>query len=214
MTPTGCPQLNDAGILHDGIVTNDVRPPLQARSREAWERVLTVGLDLLRTEGYDAFTVGEICRRAGVSPPSIYARVDGRAGLFLAVYDRGMHDVAATEELALEASGGTVDGIARAMATVFSEHRDLLRAVIVRAASEPALLERGAELSRGVVERFARGLDGVSPERATAIVRTLYAECSFRAMYGPAFWSSTEEAEDAFVQRLTALARSLAHATD
>ncbi|WP_354246928.1 helix-turn-helix domain-containing protein [Agromyces sp. PvR057] len=191
-------------------MTDAVRPPLQARSRDAWERVLAVGLDLLRTEGYDAFTMGEICRRAGVSAPSIYARVDGRSGLFLAVYDRGMRAVAATEDRALEASGGTIEGVARAMAAVFSEHRDLLRSVIVRAAAEPALLDRGAELSRGVVERFASRLEHVDPERAAMLVRTLYTECSFRAMYGSEFWRPTAETDDEFVERLTTLARLLA----
>ena len=63
---------------------SSVREPQQARSRASWDRVVAVGRDLLAEGGYDALTISEVCRRANVTAPSIYARVDGRAGLFRA----------------------------------------------------------------------------------------------------------------------------------
>ena len=75
-----------------------VREPKQARSREAWERVLEVGRQLIEEGGVPALTITEVCRRSGINAPSLYARVDGRAGLFAAVYERGMAEVRATEE--------------------------------------------------------------------------------------------------------------------
>jgi AcrR family transcriptional regulator len=74
------------------------RTAKQARSREAWGRVLAVGRHLVEEGGVEALTVTEVCRRSGISPPSLYARVDGKAGLFAAVYERGMADIASTEE--------------------------------------------------------------------------------------------------------------------
>ncbi|WP_426321835.1 helix-turn-helix domain-containing protein [Microbacterium sp. E-13] len=76
--------------LSPGILTSPIRPPQQARSRAAWERILDVGLRLPQQGGFDAVTIGDVCRQADVSAPSIYARVDGRAGLLLAVGERGM----------------------------------------------------------------------------------------------------------------------------
>ncbi|MCP2371837.1 AcrR family transcriptional regulator [Agromyces terreus] len=194
-------------------MTDTVRPPRQARSRDAWERVLAVGLDLLQTDGYEGLTVGEVCRRAKVSAPSIYARVDGLSGLVLAVYERGMTAVAATEDRRLAASDGTIEDVVGAMAAVFAEHRALLRAVISRAAADPALLTRGAVLSRAVIDRFAAALDSVQPEQALTLMRAVYTECSFRAMYGSTFWSDEDETDEAFVARLIAFARRLADGT-
>lgn len=195
-----------------GPVTETVRPPLQARSRDSWERVLQVGLDLLETDGYDGFTIGEICRRAKVSAPSIYARVDGRSELFLAVYEVGMRGVAKTEIAELAVSGSTVEGVTCALANVFAEHSALLRAVIARAAEDPALLAIGARISRAVVVRFSDAITGVPAERSRMLMRTVYAECSFRAMYGSAFWGEVPETELAYRERLVDLANAIAAA--
>ncbi|GAA3756809.1 hypothetical protein GCM10022240_07050 [Microbacterium kribbense] len=54
------------------------------------------GHELLEEGGYEPLTINEICRRARVTAPSIYARVDGRVELFRAVYQRTMQEVVAT----------------------------------------------------------------------------------------------------------------------
>ena len=41
----------------------EIRPPVQRRSREAWERVLNAGVELLEEGGYDAFTIAAVCDR-------------------------------------------------------------------------------------------------------------------------------------------------------
>ncbi|MGN6206648.1 TetR/AcrR family transcriptional regulator, partial [Humibacter sp.] len=87
-----------------------VREPLQARSRASWERVISVGRELLETGGFEALTISEVCRRAEVTAPSIYARVDGRAGLFRAVYEDGMREVQATEDALFAGTVGSVGG--------------------------------------------------------------------------------------------------------
>ena len=73
----------------------DVRPPLQRRSREAWQRVLDAGVELLEEGGYPAFTIAAVCDRAQVAPRALYTRVDTKDALFLAVYEHGIARVRA-----------------------------------------------------------------------------------------------------------------------
>ncbi len=51
-----------------------VRLPRQARTRAAWQRILEAGLQIVEQDGYDALTIASLCDRAGVTPPTIYAR--------------------------------------------------------------------------------------------------------------------------------------------
>jgi len=194
-----------------------VREPKQARSREAWERVLEVGRRLVEEGGVPALTITEVCRRSGINAPSLYARVDGRAGLFAAVYERGMAEVRATEERVLgplpHPGASTADraaDAAAAMAEVFREHAPFLKPVITQAESDPALLERGAGESRRLLQRVADAI-AIDPVVATEIAQTLYAECVLRTMYGAGFLTGTPETEPAFRARLarTAVARAL-----
>src|SRR3954454_17614475 len=67
-----------------------VRPPKQRRSREAWNRVLDAGVALLEDGGHEAFTIAAVCERAQVAPRALYARVDTKEALFLAVYEHGI----------------------------------------------------------------------------------------------------------------------------
>jgi AcrR family transcriptional regulator len=195
-----------------------VREPKQARSREAWERVLEVGRQLIEEGGVPALTITEVCRRSGINAPSLYARVDGRAGLFAAVYERGMAEVRATEERMLgplPRQGATTAeqaaDAAAAVAAVFRAHARFLKPVITQAESDPQLLERGAEESRRMIARAADAI-AIEPAVALEIAQTLYAECVLRTMYGAGFLTGSPETEAAFRARLarTAVARALA----
>lgn len=181
-----------------------VREPRQARSRAGWERALAVGRELLEAGGYEALTVSEVCRRAGITAPSLYARVDGRTGLFRAVYADGMRDVVASEDELLGAAEGTIAVVA-AVTAVFDRHAPLLRAVIHRAVEDPWLLARGAEASRRLQERIARALPGDDEALKRSAARLVYTECAFRAMYGPAFWVDEPESAEAFADRVAVI---------
>jgi AcrR family transcriptional regulator len=193
-----------------------VREPKQARSRESWERVLEVGRELIEEGGLGALTITEVCRRSGVSPPSLYARVDGKAGLFAAVYDRGMAEVQATEDLLFAGLPGRDASIeqqaadaAGAIARVFERHARFLRPVISTAESDPVLLARGAAESRRLLTRVAAAMD-IDADVGEEVARTLYAECVLRTIYGATFFSSDPESDAAFRARLarTATARA------
>lgn len=199
---------------HHGMVSEVVRPPLQARSRAGWERALEVGLELLQEGGYEALTVSEVCRRAAISAPSLYARVDGRLGLFRAVYERGMAQVIVTEDRVFAEASGSLERTVDAVVEVFETHGALLRAVIRHAASDPDLLHRGAAESRRVLDRIVDALPPAPSEAATIVARLLYTESAFRAMYGERFWSDAGESREAFSSRLLFAARRILHASD
>lgn len=193
-----------------------VREPKQARSRKAWERALDVGQQLLEEGGIEALTIADVCRRSNMSPPSLYARVDGLAGLFAAVYDRGMAQVAATEEqvfaglprVGAEPRQRALDASA-AIADVFSRHASFLRPIIGVAGRDPALLRRGASESRRLLDHVVRALD-LDSEAAEDIARSLYSECVIRTMYGADFFSGHPESATDFRARLGRLAVSRA----
>jgi AcrR family transcriptional regulator len=197
-----------------GPVSEIVRPPLQERSRVGWERILDTGLALLEEGGYEALSITEVCRRAEVSPPSIYARVDGRLGLFFAVYERGIAQVVATEDRAFGRTAGSVERTVEAVVEVFDTHAAFLRAVIRHSSSDPQLLERGAAESRRVLDRIVASLPHDREDMVVPVGRMLYTECAFRAMYGDRFLSSTAESKADFTARLAFVARRMLDAED
>lgn len=192
-------------MRHDERV-GTVRPPQQRRSRESWQRALDIGTELFVQGGYEALSVSEVCRRAGIAAPSLYARVDGLEGLFRAIYERGMAEVAATEDRVLTGLDGSVEQLVSACAEIFSEHAELLRAVIRRATADPELLAEGAALSRRLRDRMASLLPG-APEASQLAARTIYTECAFRVIYGAEFWDPLGESANEFETRVTAIAR-------
>lgn len=199
-----------------------VREPKQARSRDGWERVLEVGVQLLEEGGLEALTITEVCRRSAVSPPSLYARVDGKAGLFAAVYERGMERVRATEDEAFDglprpgtSPAARARAAAAAAAAVFEANAAFLRPVIGHAGGNPSMLRRGAQESRRLLDRIAAAADVREPA-GTEIARTVYAECVVRTMYGADFFSDRPEPIDEFRDRLgrTAAARATSAVQD
>ena len=194
------------------------REPQQDRSRQSWERVLVVGMELFEEHGWSGLTITEVCRRAKVSAPSIYARVDGKAGLFLAVHERWLAQIRATEVELTErhlradvAATDAAESVARVVIGVFAEHHRALRALIDRSAHDPELLARGSAASRSMFEGLAERMP-LSPEGGRAVIRAVYAECLMRVMYGAGFLMERDESEEAFEKRVLALARTLVSA--
>lgn len=200
----------------DRSMPPSVRPPRQERTRETWQRVLDTGLELLIAGGWDALTVSEVCRRCGISAPSLYARVDGRAGLFLAVYDYGIAQVRATQTSnAVPAEPLDVDqavaAAAHGMLTTFRQHEGFLRAVILRASVDPELRERGALESRWAIAQAMENVPG-EPSAVAAAGRVMFAESVLRIIYGEQFFTGSPDPDDRFVARLTAVGAAIIRA--
>ncbi len=183
-----------------------VSPAQQERSRLGWQRALDAATELFLAGGYEALSITEVCRRAGISAPSLYARVDGLHGLFLAVFERCMVEVHESERRAFAEVDGSIESVVDAVSGVFIEHSDALRAIIRRSTADPELLAEGAQESRRVKDWIAELLpgDGASTQLAA---RLIYTECAFRIIYGERFWNQQGESVAEFRDSLTEMVR-------
>ena len=180
-----------------------LNPPLQERSRLAFERVLDAGTEVLREGGFEAFTITEVSRRARVSIGSIYGRAN-KEGLFLAIHARWTERISSEQdellrELATRDLGPEelVREAVAAVAYVFRTHGALMHVFMLRASLDAAIRERGAEASARNAETFERLLlahrDAIAhddPELAVDVAfRLVYSTLARRVMRGDAFES-------------------------
>jgi len=187
------------------------REPKQGRTREAWDRVLNIALEMFSEGGIDGLNVTEVCERAGISPPSLYARVDGKAGLFAAVYRHGMQrsrEIEESEFAVLSRRSRSVPDQTRAVVTAaarsFRRNEPFLRAAIGYATREPEVLALGTEDAQRIVGRMVDALHAPA-DVAEDVARMVFAECILRTMYGAGFPEGGEP-EEAFVERLSRMA--------
>jgi len=198
--------------------TPTIRPPQQERSRASFERVLDAGARLLEEEGYEAFTLGEVSRRAKASIGSIYGRVKRKDDLIHAIHLRLMDEMEAEAATAIAASEAerlpTHELIAEAVrefADSTRRHARLLSVFMHRAAVDAAIAAAGSAASRRVGRRFedlilARRDEIVQPdpERAVDVAfRMVYCTLTRQIMYGPTFESDRAIGWDDLVDQLT-----------
>jgi len=179
-----------------------IRPPLQKRSREAWERILGAGVNLLSQGGYDAFTIAAVCERAEVPPRAIYARVDTKEGLFLAVYEHGLASVREQMAAVFEGlsttekhHGAQLRVIVRGFAQVFDANADFLKPVLLLSSTHPEVHRRGSTYSRELGWNFTAALQHLKPaikhdkpELALQFCFSMvHSAVVMRTMYGPGF---------------------------
>lgn len=69
-----------------GVVPLDRR---QRRRQETIEQVLDVAVDVMAEQGVAGLTLGEVARRMGIRPPSLYGYFDGKYALYDALFERG-----------------------------------------------------------------------------------------------------------------------------
>jgi AcrR family transcriptional regulator len=61
----------------------------QRRRRETIEQVLDVAVDVMAEQGVAGLTLGEVARRMGIRPPSLYGYFDNKNALYDALFERG-----------------------------------------------------------------------------------------------------------------------------
>jgi AcrR family transcriptional regulator len=131
----------------DGVAEG-IRPPRQERSRASLERVLAAGAQLLAEQGYEAFTVSEIARRAGATTGLIYTRFENKAALFEAVLLRELSRMVQEETATLDALASAnlptpslVDRTVRVLAEIARREAPLTKVFMERTTLDPALAE-------------------------------------------------------------------------
>ena len=182
----------------------NVRMPRQARTRAGWERILTCGIRILEEDGYEGLTIAGLCDRAGVTPPTIYARTPSKEALLLAIYDHAVQRIMRSDTLDPEDAAWqqlpaemVIPEAVTAVARIWLSNARLLRALVVRSGEDPETFRRGAQHSVDLARRFRRILlsraDVVSgrdaERRADACFRVVYAALVQRVMFGSGFES-------------------------
>ena len=195
----------------------EVRPPKQQRSREAWNRVLDAGVAILEDGGYEAFTIAAVCDRAGVAPPSIYARTTSKDALFLAVYEHGVARLRVGQEVFADDARWTALGPSELVRAAVAEtagislrNQRFLGAVVLISGGHPEVRRRGSRYAGDLGEGFARvvlraGSAITHPDPGAAVRRcfgTVFAALLFRMAYGGDFATPAPVSDDDFVAGL------------
>lgn len=130
-----------------------VKPPLQARSQQTLERLLDAAEAILSEKGLEHATVSEIARRAGSSVGAFYSRFADKEALLRCVLSRFTDQAVATAEAVLVPSRWEAVAVEDALETmmhfmleVMRQRRQLILALMVRAATDPQLSAFGERL--------------------------------------------------------------------
>ncbi|WP_106403400.1 TetR/AcrR family transcriptional regulator [Actinocorallia populi] len=179
-----------------------IRPPLQERSRRVWTRILDAGVEIVEEGGYEAFTIAAVCERAEVAPPTVYARVDTKDALFLAVYEHGIARARVDEAVFADHGRWTdleparlVGAVVAELAGMFQRHARFLGAVVLISGAHPEIKRRGSHHARRIGEAFTavllraeRHITHPDPRAAAlACYETLFSALVLRTAYGPGF---------------------------
>ncbi|MGZ4315849.1 MAG: TetR/AcrR family transcriptional regulator [Gaiellaceae bacterium] len=186
------------------MTETSVRPPKQKRSQQSLERVLDASLQLLEENGFEAFTIQDVSKRARVSVGAIYARFGNKESLLRVVHRQAMDSIrpehggvaAADGQPAAQARDVVLEAV-RAVAGIFRGHEGLLRAFMHLGAVDEEIARRGSENSVDLARQFAVTVlqhrdELTHPDPETAVdVAYRMAYCTFarQVMYGPAFES-------------------------
>src|SRR3954464_11564573 len=68
----------------------------QRRRLETIEEVLDVAAELMREQGVAGLSIGEVARRMGIRPPSLYVYFDSKNALYAPLFERGATLIADT----------------------------------------------------------------------------------------------------------------------
>ncbi|WP_345771274.1 TetR/AcrR family transcriptional regulator [Geodermatophilus normandii] len=172
---------------------------------------------LLEDGGSEACTIAAVCERAQVAPRALYARVDTKEALFLAVYEHGIARLLADQEAFADAGRwaglAPADLVRAAVAQVtgiFLRHERFLRAVVLVSAAHAEVRRRGSDHGRLLGDLFAsvvlRVSDAVRHDDPEAAVRscfgTVFATSVIRVAYGPGSATPAPVGDDAVVADL------------
>lgn len=169
----------------------------------------------MQEQGREALTIAAVCSRAGVTPTTIYRRVDGISGLFWAIYESAGSRVRATLERNLASTQKFAEGtpervraVVEAIAGTFHEHEKFIHQIVNYSTMDETMSDRGSLESRQSVRAMTLLLSVSNEVAAQDIARYLHQECTFRAMYGDTWLSSEPETYRDFVARLIRVAEA------
>jgi AcrR family transcriptional regulator len=107
------------------------------RRQETIEQVLDVAVDVMADQGVAGLTLGEVARRMGIRPPSLYVYVDSKKALYDALFERGWRALLARMRAAEEEADGSDP-----VATLFNHGAAFVRWAVEHPAYAPLMFWR------------------------------------------------------------------------
>ena len=141
------------------------RPPQQARSRAALQRLLASAEHVLINDGPDELTIARVAEHAGVSVGGVYRRFAGKEQLIDAVRQALVERLEQSVAAALENAEPSLEGVVNALATALSEALNEIARLI------PAILAGGHRADppeqglRTLISLRRRFFDAAAPYR-------------------------------------------------
>jgi AcrR family transcriptional regulator len=152
----------DALLAADGV-----RPPVQARSRATFDRLLDAAEELLTEAGLEGMSMAQVAARADSSVGALYTRVPDKAALVRAVQLRildrqlaAMTAVAGDERLAAAPLDEVVERFVTAIVTQVDAHARVVRAFLVQGVRDQVMRERVAAGLERLTQLLAGLLQG------------------------------------------------------
>ncbi|MGW4394854.1 TetR/AcrR family transcriptional regulator [Amycolatopsis nivea] len=161
------------------------RPPQQARSRAALQKLLTAAEQVLAEQGLESFTVAAVASQAGMSVGTIYRRFDGKEQLLHAVKDRLLTQLETSVRDALRSAPPDLRSIftafVAALAQTFAEHDGIFPELLDAQHSDGR--DRGLAALSAIQDALLEALQ-LSPsevENLKMAARTIIGACVHRA---------------------------------
>ncbi len=159
----------------------EIRPPRQARSRAALQRLLTAAEDVLVNDGFDSFTIAAVAEHAGVSVGGVYRRFASKEQLIEAVVDGLLKRLEGSVGDALSAAepnlAGVVAAFTHALAGSLARSGRVAAAVMATqrtAEAQQRGLEAVTALQRAFLDAAAPYTDQIARTgRSTALTTAL-----------------------------------------
>lgn len=151
--------------MEPGPAQSGLRPPQQARSRAALQRLLTSAEHVLVNEGPEEFTIARVAEHAGVSVGGVYRRFASKEQLIDAIrhalLERLEEAVTEAFDKAEPSLGGVIDAFASALSQTLAENGRIIPALLAggRSVDVP---EQGLRTVTSLQQRF---FDAVAPHR-------------------------------------------------
>ncbi len=146
----------------------------QRRRQETIEQVIDVAVAVMADQGVAGLTLGEVARRMGIRPPSLYVYVDSKNALYDAVFERGWRELLAVmRAVRAERDGSDPVGDLYAAGTAF------VRWAVQHPAHAPLMLWRPVPGFTPSARAYAPAVE------ATRLGRELLADLQARGVLPP-----------------------------
>lgn len=140
-----------------------IRPPQQARSRAALQKLLTAAEDVLVNQGLDDFTVAAVAEQAGVSVGGVYRRFAGKEQLIDAVVERMLGNLEDTVAESLDAAEPSLTGVIAAFSHALADsltRSGRVASTLIAGQRTPEMQQRGLSTATAMQRLF---LDAATP---------------------------------------------------